>query len=129
MRSVEPLQPPGVADPLGHLSNVTRVGSRLYVAGLVSIDEKGKLVGGGSVREQTLHICSALKQICEHYGATLEDVARCLVFLTDRSHYAEYDGAFAQAFGDHRPARATVIADLVGEEFLVEIVSDVELPA
>jgi 2-iminobutanoate/2-iminopropanoate deaminase len=129
MGSVEPLQPSGVAAPLGHLSNATRVGTRLYVAGLISIDENGDLVGPGSVREQTLHICAVLKAICEQYGAGLEDVARCLVFLTDRSRYAEYDAAFAQAFGEHRPARATVIADLVGEEFLVEIVSDVELPA
>jgi 2-iminobutanoate/2-iminopropanoate deaminase len=129
MASVEQLQPPGVADPLGHLSNATRAGTRLYVAGLVSIDENGDLVGRGSVHEQTLHVCSVLKGICEHYGAGLEDVARCLVFLTDRSHYADYDAAFAQAFGEHRPARATVIANLVGEEFLVEMVSDVELPA
>jgi 2-iminobutanoate/2-iminopropanoate deaminase len=129
MGSVKPLQPSGVAAPLGHLSNATRVGTRLYVAGLISLDENGDLVGRGSVREQTLHICSVLKGICEQYGAGLEDVARCLVFLTDRSGYAEYDAAFAHAFGEHRPARATVIADLVGEEFLVEIVSDVELPA
>jgi enamine deaminase RidA (YjgF/YER057c/UK114 family) len=129
MGPVEPLQPAGVAAPLGHLSNATRVGTRLYVAGLISLDHNGELVGRGSVREQTLHICSVLKGICEQYGAGLEDVARCLVFLTDRSRYAEYDAAFAEAFGEHRPARATVIADLVGEEFLVEIVSDVELPA
>ena len=129
MGSVEPLQPSRVAAPLGHLSNATRVGTRLYVAGLVSIDENGDLVGRGSVREQTLHVCSVLKQICEQYGAGLVDVARCLVFLTDRSRYTEYDAAFAQVFGEHRPARATVIAELVGEEFLVEIVSDVEFPA
>ncbi len=129
MGSVEPLQPTGVAAPLGHLSNATRIGTRLYVAGLISIDESGDLVGRGSVRDQTLHICSVLRGICEQYGAGLEDVARCLVFLTDRSRYAEYDAAFAQSFGEYRPARATVIADLVGEEFLVEIVSDVELPS
>ncbi len=56
-------------------------------------------------------------------------MARCLVFLADRAAYAEYDAAFAEAFGDHKPARATVIADLVNTKFLVEIVSDVELPA
>jgi len=129
MGSVEPLQPSRVAAPLGHLSNATRVGTHLYVAGLVSTDENGDVVGRGSVREQTLQICSVLKRICEQYGASLTDVARCLVFLTDRSGYAEYDDAFAQAFGEHRPARATVIADLVSPDFLVEIVSDVELPA
>jgi 2-iminobutanoate/2-iminopropanoate deaminase len=128
MGSVEPLNPEGVAAPLGHLSNATRSGMRLYVAGLVSIDEGGEVVGRGSVREQTLHICAVLARICEQYGAGLQDVARCLVFLSDRSGYAEYDAAFAEAFGDHRPARATVVAPLVNEDFLVEIVSDVELP-
>ena len=48
-------------------------------------------------------------------------------FITDRANYAEYDAAFAEVFGEHRPARATVIADLVDPSFLVEIVSDVEL--
>ena len=128
MGRVEPLQPSGVGAPLGHLSNVTRSGTRLSVAGLVSIDEQGQLVGRGSVREQTLHICSALRHICEQYGGGLEDVARCIVFLTDRARYREYDAAFAEAFGSHRPARATIIAELVNEDFLVEIVSDVELP-
>ena len=128
MGTVEPLHPHGVGAPLGHLSNVTRSGTRLYVAGLVSIDEQGQLVGRNSVREQTLHICSVLRRICEQYGADLENVARCLVFLTDRQLYREYDSAFAEAFGGHRPARATVVAELVREEFLVEIVSDVELP-
>ncbi len=47
MGSVEPLQPTGVAAPLGHLSNATRIGTRLYVAGLISIDESGGLVGRG----------------------------------------------------------------------------------
>jgi enamine deaminase RidA (YjgF/YER057c/UK114 family) len=55
-------------------------------------------------------------------------VARCLLFITDRAGYAEYDAAFAEVFGE-QPARATVIAGLVDPDFLVEIVSDVELPA
>jgi enamine deaminase RidA (YjgF/YER057c/UK114 family) len=38
------------------------------------------------------------------------------------------DAAFAEVFGEHRPARATVIAELVNPEFLVEIVTDVVLP-
>jgi len=125
---VRPLQPRGIGAPLGHLSNATRVGNRLYVAGLVSIDEGGEVVGPGSVREQTLQICSMLKAICTQYGGDLTSVARCLVFLTDPELYREYDTAFAEAFGEYRPARATVIAQLVSQEFLIEIVSDVELP-
>lgn len=127
MAGVRTLETPGVATPLGHLSNATRAGDRIFVAGLVALDENGGLVGRGSVREQTLQILRSLELICAQHGTDLTAVARCLVFLTDRASYAEYDAAFAEAFGDHRPARATVIADLVNEDFLVEIVSDVEL--
>ena len=128
MSRVEMLHPRGVGAPLGHLSNATRAGNCLYVAGLVSLDQSGSLVGAGSVREQTLQILRMLKSICEEHGTDLTAVARCLVFLTDRGGYREYDAAFAEAFGEHKPARATVIADLVNPDFLVEIVSDVELP-
>ena len=127
--AVEPLNPSGIAEPLGHLSNAALSGSRLYLAGLVGLDADGKLVGEGSMREQTLHICRSIEQICLQHGASLAAVARCLVFITDRDLYAEYDAAFAEVFGEHRPARATVIADLVNPAFLIEIVADVELSA
>ena len=125
--SLETMQTPGVAEPLGHLSNATRAGSRLYIAGLVSLDAGGALVGAGSMREQTLHVCRSIEAICAQNGADLTAVARCLIFITDRARYSEMDAAFAEVFGDHRPARATVIADLVNPDFLVEIVTDVEL--
>ena len=125
---VDPLRPTGVAPPLGHLSNAVRSGNSLSVAGLVALDENGTLVGRDSAREQTLHICRVLEQICEQYGGNLTNVTRCIVFLTDRADYPQYDAAFAEVFGEHKPARATVIADLVNADFLVEIVSDVELP-
>jgi 2-iminobutanoate/2-iminopropanoate deaminase len=127
--AVEHLNPAGVAQPLGHLSNATRAGTRLYLAGLVALNEAGEIVGKGSIREQTLHICRSIEQVCVQQGASLAAVARCLVFITDRGLYHEYDAAFAEVFGDHRPSRATVIADLVNPDFLVEIVADVELPA
>jgi enamine deaminase RidA (YjgF/YER057c/UK114 family) len=126
--TVETVHLDGVAPPLGHLSNATRAGNRLYLAGLVALDADGQLVGKGSIREQTLHICRSIEQACAQHGADLTAVARCLVFITDRAAYADYDAAFAEVFGSHRPARATVIADLVNPDFLVEIVSDVELP-
>ena len=122
------MQPAGVAQPLGHLSNAVRAGRRLYLAGLVALDESGAVVGKGSIREQTLHICRSIERICKQNGASLDAVARCLVFITDRANYAEFNAGFAEVFGEHRPARATVIAGLVNPDFLVEIVSDVELP-
>jgi 2-iminobutanoate/2-iminopropanoate deaminase len=125
--TIESLQTPGVARPLGHLANAVRTGGRLYLAGLVALDANGVLVGKASIRDQTIHVCRSIERICEQQGATLAAVTRCLVYLTDRANYPEFDAAFAEVFGEHRPARATVIAELVNPDFLVEIVADVEL--
>ena len=76
--SVETLQPSGVAAPLGHLSNATRAGRRLYLAGLVALDAEGALVGKDSMREQTLHVCRTIERVCAQHGADLTAVARCL---------------------------------------------------
>jgi 2-iminobutanoate/2-iminopropanoate deaminase len=125
--AVEIVDAQGIAEPLGHLSNVVRSGNRLYLAGLVALDESGAVVGESSIREQTLYVCRSIQAICSQHGANLGAVARCLVFISDRAGYAEYDAAFAEAFGGHKPARATVIAEPVNPAFLVEIVADVEL--
>ena len=62
MVSVEIVQFDGIAKPLGHLSNGTRVGKRLYLAGLVALNERGELVGEGSIRAQTLHVCRSIER-------------------------------------------------------------------
>ena len=41
-------------------------------------------------------------------GAALDDVVKTLCFLTDMGTFAEFNEAYATAFGDHRPARSTV---------------------
>jgi 2-iminobutanoate/2-iminopropanoate deaminase len=127
MAELERLQPEGVVQPFAHYSTVTKTSDRMYVAGLVSVDADGTLLGEGSPGEQMRNICNALKSICEQNGVTLANVAQCTVYLTDASYYREADAAFAEVFGENKPARATVVCKLVSEDFLVEVVSVVEL--
>ena len=106
--AVETLQPSGVAAPLGHLSNAARAGRHIYVAGLVALDEGGGLVGAGSMREQTLHICRTIQDICRQQGRRASPPSRAASSSSPiASRYAEFDTAFAEVFGEHRPARAT----------------------
>lgn len=127
MNDIERLQPMGVAEPYAHYSTVSRVGSTLHVAGLVSIDEQGEFVGRGSPREQAVHTCRTLERICNEFGADLGRVVSCTQYLVDRAHYRDADAGFAEVFGDHRPSRATVIVGLTDPEMLYELVSIVEL--
>jgi 2-iminobutanoate/2-iminopropanoate deaminase len=127
MATIERIQPEGVAQPYAHYSTVSRVGSRIYVAGLVPIDDEGNLVAKGSPREQAAHVSRTLEAICAQFGADLGNVASCVLYITNREHYREVDAGFAHVFGEHRPSRATVIVGLTDPEFLVELVSIVEL--
>ena len=127
MSNIERLQPDGVSEPYAHYSTVTRVDNRLYVAGLVSIDVDGNIVGKGSPREQAIHTCRTLEKICRQYGADLGRVVQCTQYVVDRAHYREANAGFAEVFGEHRPSRATVIVGLTDPEMLYELVSTVEL--
>jgi 2-iminobutanoate/2-iminopropanoate deaminase len=118
---VELLQPKGIAPPIAHYSIAVRAQDRVHVAGLVATTEDGELVGRNSAREQMEYICRSLERICEQYGASLSDVVQCMVFITDPADYREADAGYAAVFGEHRPARATVVAKLVDEAYLVEL--------
>jgi 2-iminobutanoate/2-iminopropanoate deaminase len=51
----------------------------------------------------------------------LENILKTTVFLKDLSNYAEYNEIYRKYFKNGRPARSTVVADLVREDFLIEI--------
>jgi 2-iminobutanoate/2-iminopropanoate deaminase len=127
MSEITRLQPAGVAEPYAHYSTVTRVDNRVYVAGLVSIDEDGQLVAQGDARAQTVHICRALETIAKQFDADLGRVVQCTLYITRREDYREADAGYAEVFGDNKPSRATVIAGLTNPEFLVELVAWLEL--
>ena len=54
-------------------------------------------------------------------GATLSDVAKTTVWLTDMADFAAFNAAYAEAFGSHAPARFTVTSALAIPGALVEI--------
>ena len=67
----------------------------------------GKLVDGG-VAAQTAQTMENVAGRLAEAGAALSDVVKTLCFLTDMGTFAEFNEAYAAAFGDHRPARSTV---------------------
>jgi 2-iminobutanoate/2-iminopropanoate deaminase len=97
-----------------------RAGNVLFLAGQAAMDDQGNIVGPGDVREQTRYTLGRMRTVLEEAGADLSNVVTATVFLTDLGDFAAYNEVWAQEFGDHRPARATVRADLLFD-FLVEV--------
>jgi 2-iminobutanoate/2-iminopropanoate deaminase len=101
-------------------SQGVRAGTLLFIAGQGAVDDDGNFVGKGDIREQTRVTLDRVRRVCEEVGGDLSNVVTATVFLTDLDNFGAYNEAWVQAFGDHRPARATVRADLLFD-MLVEV--------
>ncbi|MCE8556426.1 RidA family protein [Ruegeria pomeroyi] len=112
-----PVLPNGAQVPL---VPATRVGNLIFCSGALGLDADLKLVEGG-VGAQTRQAIANLQAVLAESGATLADVAKTTVWLTDLAHFAEFNAAYAEAFGKDLPARSTVTSALAIPGALVEI--------
>ena len=114
-----------VLAPKNPYSQGRRAGGFLFVSGQVPFDVQGNLVGPG-IAEQTRAALQNVKAIVEAAGATLADVVKVNVYLTDLGNFAAMNEVYRTFFSEPFPARTTVQAGLLG--FLVEIDAVAALP-
>ena len=112
---------PGVTTAASPYPSARRVGDLVFVSGQVSFDDAGR-VAGTDVVEQTRNSLTRLGRVLDDAGATLHDIASATVYLTNAGDAARFNEEWMRWFGaEHRPARATVVADLLDPRLLVEI--------
>jgi enamine deaminase RidA (YjgF/YER057c/UK114 family) len=104
-------------------SHVVKVGNTIYVAGQVSRDENGKIVGVGDFRAQAEKVFENLQLALKAAGATLEDVVATTSYLTNMAYSPILAEVTAKYFGEQAPPTATWVAvsSLAQPEFLLEI--------
>ena len=95
-----------MSKPVGPYTPIVEAGPWLICSGQVGIAD-GKLVEGGMGAELRQAL-SNLEGLLTSKGASLSDVSKTMVFLTDMGDYAEMNEIYTAAFGDHRPARSAV---------------------
>ena len=113
----QPVFPNGATVPL---VPATRVGELIFCSGALGVDANFQLVEGG-IAAQTKAAIANLQAVLAQAGATLSDVAKTTVWLTDMADFAAFNAAYAEAFGSHAPARSTVTSALAIPGALVEI--------
>ena len=86
----------------------------------------GKTVEGG-ITEQTTRTLENLKQAITGGGATLADVYEVVIYLKHRADFAGMNAVYVQYFPENFPSRATIIAEMVDEACLIEIVARAHL--
>ena len=116
------IQPVDMADPRPRYTHGWRVGNTVYVAGQLALDKAGKLVGPNDIGAQTRQIFENMRRILEGGGATLRDVVKVTVFVTDIRYREGYGEARQQFFPVNPPASTLVqVAALAVPGALIEI--------
>ena len=115
-----PVPTPSAPPVAGPYSPAVRAGDWLILAGQVGFDPAaGKLADG--IEAQTRQVIENITAILIDCGASVTDVAKTLVFVTDLADFATVNEIYGEAMGDHRPARSTVQVAALPAGALVEI--------
>ncbi|MDR3509348.1 MAG: RidA family protein [Caulobacteraceae bacterium] len=102
-----------------HLSPIVRGAELLFASGQMAFDETGRITG--DVSAQTTRCLENLERALQTAGRDRRDILKTTIWLTDPADFAAFNEAYAAFFGDHRPARSTVVAQLVIPGARIEI--------
>lgn len=109
-------------------SRAVKVGSRIYITGTTATDENSEIVGVGDHYAQTVQTIKNIERALCALGASLENVVRTRMFVTDIAHWEEYGRAHGEFFGEIMPATSMVeVSSLINPLMLIEIEADAEL--
>ena len=104
------------------MSQAIQIGNAIYVSGQVAVDSEGKVIGKGDMKVQTRQALENVKTVLQAAGATLQDVVKVTVFLTDISRLMETHEVRAQYFSEPVPASTAVeVKALAFPDLLIEI--------
>ena len=110
-------------------SRAVRVGPYVAVAGTTAVDEAGAVVAPGDAYAQTAVALAKIAAALGAVGASMSDVVRTRIFVTDIAQWEAVGRAHREAFGGVRPAATMVeIARLIGDGLVVEIEADAVVP-
>jgi 2-iminobutanoate/2-iminopropanoate deaminase len=107
--------------PIGPYSQAVAAGGFLYTSGQIAIDPVSGEFVDGSIEEQTKLVLNNLRAILNAKGATFKNVVSTAIYLTDLIHFKQVNTLYAQAMGDHTPARTTVEVSRLPLDAKIEI--------
>lgn len=123
--AIEFVSAPDAPQAIGPYSQAARVGNLLFCSGQIPLDPVTmKLVEGG-IEAQTRQVLANIRALLRSQGADFSHVAKATVFLADMADFPVMNPLYAEAMGDHKPARSTIqVAALpLGSRIEIEVIA------
>ena len=99
---------PQAPSAIGTYSQATRVGDTVWVSGQIGLDPATMTMVAGGIEAETRRVFENLKAIVAAAGASLDDVVKVNLYLTDLGNFALVNRIMAEYFLEPYPARAAV---------------------
>ncbi|HEY3124794.1 MAG TPA: Rid family detoxifying hydrolase [Thermoanaerobaculia bacterium] len=111
----------GAPKAIGPYSQGVVEGGFLFCSGQIPLDpDSGELVSGG-IEASTERVLDNMEAVLKSAGLALPDVVKTTVFLVRAEDFPAMNAIYARRFGDHRPARSTVIVAALPKAAIVEM--------
>jgi len=124
------VRPEGTPPTNGYSHAVSLTGPVVFVSGQVPLDADGRLVGADDPLEQARQVFRNMASVLAGAGATMADVVKLTVFLTDLADLAAFRQARDEVFLSSAPPASSLVqvAGLVSPEFRIEVEAVAALP-